>query len=245
MTDDPGLRRYGMRSGIAVEVLVPAATVLSAASLSVVLDVDAPWWLNAAVIAVLLLLSVWVAAAIRRAVTVVHEDHILIRTAFATRRVPWEDVQDIRIERVPGAAEHGLPARVVALYDRDGRRLWLPHLNEREVRPLEAELGFLRDLWVGRRGAGWAPVAEVTAKMNAVTAKTEGHAMTSGTVAALAGGCSAFFALGLFLAVGLTTDVLDGVPEDLMAYALFGTFPAVGLVVYVTSVLRRGRRRRL
>ncbi|MFI8952396.1 PH domain-containing protein [Streptomyces sp. NPDC053750] len=245
MAEDPYLRRYGMNGGVAVEFIVPAATLLTAAALSIVLDVEAPSWLIVVVIVVLVLLAVWVTAALRRAVTIVHEDHVLIRTAFATRRVAWADVQGIRIERVPGAAQHDLPARVVALYDRDGRRLWLPHLNEREVRPLDAELGVLRDIWVGQRGESWTPVPRVTAKMNAVTARTEGYALTSGTIAALAGGCSAFFALGLFLAVGLTTDVLDGIPEDLMAYLLFGTFPAVGLVVYVTSAARRRRRRRL
>lgn len=242
MADDPYLRRYGMNGKVAVGFFVPAATLLTAAAVSIVLDVEAPLWL-VVVIVVLVLPAVWVSAALRRAVTIVHEDHVLIRTAFATRRVAWADVQGIRIERVPGAAQHGLPARVVALCDRDGRRLWLPHLNDREVRALDAELGVLRDIWVGQRGESWAPVGQVTAKMNAITARTEGYALTSGTVAALAGGCSAFFALGLFLAVGLTAGVLDGIPEDLMACLLFGTFPAVGLVVHVTTAARRRRRR--
>ncbi|WP_395571919.1 PH domain-containing protein [Streptomyces sp. BK79] len=243
MTDEPSPRRYGMKSGFALEFLVPAATLLIAVALSVVLDIEAPLWLTVLVIAVLTLLAVWTTAAVRRAVTIVHQDHLLIRTAFATRRVAWKDVQGIRIERVPGAAQHNLPQRVVALYDRDGRRLWLPHLNEREVRLLDAELGALREIWMRQRGPSWAPVPEVTARMDAVTAKTEGYALTPGTIATFAGGCSAFFALGLFLVVGLNTDVLDGLSPDLLAYVLVGIFPAVSLIVYLAAVLRRRRRR--
>ncbi|MEU9604127.1 hypothetical protein [Streptomyces sp. NPDC048057] len=243
MTDGQYLRRYGTDRGFALGFFVPAFTLLMGAAGAVVLDDVVPAWVSVAVVAVLVLLAVWVAAAVLRAVTIVRQEHLVIRTAFRTRRIAWGDVQGIQIERIPNAAQHDLPERTVVVYDRDGRRLGLPHLNDREVAELDAEASALRDLWQGWRGPGWAPVPNVAGKMSATAAKASEHALTPGTLAAFAGGCSAWFALMVFLVVGLNTDLLDGIPEDLLVYLLVGPLPVVGLVVYVTTVLRRRRRR--
>ncbi|MEV3956318.1 PH domain-containing protein [Streptomyces albogriseolus] len=155
MTDDPHLRRYDSTKGFAVGFLIPASAPLSGAVLAIVLDVDSPLWVTISVITVVFLLAVWVTAAYSRAATILYEDHILIRTAFRTRRVAWEDVQEIRNERSPAAHQHIVPKRVMVLYDRGGRMFLLPHLTEWAVSSLDTELGVLRDSWIRRRGEDW------------------------------------------------------------------------------------------
>ncbi|MFH9855574.1 hypothetical protein ACH4NV_13500 [Streptomyces althioticus] len=243
MTEDPYLRRYDSTKGFAVGFLIPAGALLIGAALTVVLDVESPLWVTVSVITVVVLLAVWVAAAYGRAATILYEDHIQIRTAFGTRRVAWQDVQEIRNERNPAADQHDLPKRVMLLYDRDGRRIGLPHLSEWAVDSLDAELEVLREIWIRRRGETWAPIPEVTAKLRKVTAKSERAAEQLGLLSIYAGGCGAWLALMLFLAVGLTTHVLDDVSGNVLAVVLVGTFPAVSLMVYIPLALRRRRRR--
>ncbi|MEU7393672.1 PH domain-containing protein [Streptomyces albogriseolus] len=243
MTDDPHLRRYDSTKGFAVGFLIPASAPLSGAVLAIVLDVDSPLWVTISVITVVFLLAVWVAAAYSRAATILYEDHILIRTAFRTRRVAWEDVQEIRNERSPAAHQHNVPKRVMVLYDRGGRMFLLPHLTEWAVNSLDTELGVLRDSWIRRRGEDWERTPQAIAKLNAVTAKSERAAEQLGFLAVCAGGCAVWPVLALFLTVGLTTDVLDGVPVNVLVLVLVGTFPAVSLMVYIPLALRRRRRR--
>ncbi|MGW4763790.1 PH domain-containing protein [Streptomyces pseudogriseolus] len=244
MSDDPYLRRYDVTKGFSAGFLIPAGAALAAAALPFVFDEDVPPWVTISVITVIVLLAVWVAAAYRRAATILYEDHILIRTAFGTRRVAWEDVQEIRNERNPGADQHDLPKRVMVLYDRDGRRVGLPHLSEWAVDSLDEELRVVRDLWTRRRGEGWAPLPAVTAKLNAVTAKSEKAAEQLGLVSIAVGGCAVWPVLAVFLILGLNTDVLDGMSGNVMAVVLVSVFPAVSLLVYVPLALRRRRRRR-
>ncbi|MER7665436.1 hypothetical protein [Streptomyces sp. NPDC096193] len=244
MTGDPYLWEYRRHKGRAVAFVVPAFMGVIAAAGALVLGGRVPLWISVVVISLVVILAVWVLAALIRAVTVVHRDHILIRTAFWTKRVAWSDVQGLQIERIPSAEQHDLPQWVVALYDSDGRRFWLPHLNERELGKVGDELYALRDLWEEQRGQSWTAAPGIADKMAATTRKTSEYELTSGTLASYAGGCSACLVMGLFSVVAFGTDVLDGVSVDLVTYLLFGTFPTAFLIVYVTSVVRRRRRRR-
>ncbi|MFD2277969.1 hypothetical protein ACFSUJ_01125 [Streptomyces lusitanus] len=243
MSDDPYLRRYDVTRGFSAGFLIRRGAGLTAAALPFVFDEEVPLWATILVIAVIVLLAVWVAAAYRRAATILYEDHILIRTAFTTRRVAWEDVQEIRNERNPGADQHNLPKSVMVLYDRDGRRLALPHLSEWAVDSLDEELRVLRDMWTRRRGEDWAQLPEVTTKLDAVTAKSERAAEQLGLLSIAVGGCAVWPVIAVFLILGLNTDVLDGMSGNVMAVVLVGTFPAVSLMVYVPLALRRRRRR--
>jgi len=104
-----------------------------------------------------------------RSATVTSPEHLTVRGLFRTRRIPWSRVQAIMIEMNPGSiAESDAPRRIVVAYDTAGRRIPLPHLNEktfaRRCGNLESEVDGIRAAWVAGRGPGWAPVAQAQAK---------------------------------------------------------------------------------
>jgi hypothetical protein len=120
------------------------------------------------VAAFLVIVGLLVAWAYRSA-TVTTPEHLTVRGLFRTRRIPWSRVQAIMIEINPGAiAEGAAPKRIAVAYDATGRRVPLPHLNEktfaRRYGSLESEVDNIRAAWLAGRGEGWTPVAHAQAK---------------------------------------------------------------------------------
>lgn len=250
MTESPHLREYRMNRRVSAAFFIPAGLGLVGAALPFLMADDVPTWVSALVLVLLAGLAVWVAAALLRSATVVRREHIMVHGAFRTREIAWSDIQGIRVEEIANTAEHDLPQRVVAVYGGDGRRLGLPHLNEKALgtpRTLHDEVRALCEMWLRWRGDDWEPVPEVEAKMAAKSAKEAAdrlYALTPGRLASVAAGGAFPVIMGVFLALGLGTDVLSGVSGNVMATGLMGSFVAVFLGFYVTTYLRRRRRHR-
>jgi hypothetical protein len=58
--------------------------------------------------------------------TVTNEDHVEARMLWRIRRIPWSQIQDIRVESDPAAAAFDRPTETVVIYDQLGRRITLP-----------------------------------------------------------------------------------------------------------------------
>jgi hypothetical protein len=152
-----------------------------------------------------------------RTATIVTPDHVEARALGRTRRVRWPDIQEIRVEGRPSRHmwrpmlnEHAV------LYDRLGRRIRLPHMNDANLRrcrgrSLHHEIRQLRDTWLQLRGDGWTRVpgiAELIADW-----QCQGSVLTAGIRWALLGAagaavivaCGPFDAGGLLLAVPALT----------------------------------------
>lgn len=249
MSDSTHLREYRMNGRVSAAFFIPAGIGLVAASLPILLGGEVPAWISVPFLVLLLTLGAWATVALRRAGTFVSGEHILIRAAFKDKEVAWPDIQDIRIEEIPNTAEHGLPQQLVALYHRDGRRLGLPHLNEKALggpQALHDEVYALREMWLLRRGDDWAPDPAVAAKLAAKAAKeadARQYALTPGQLALASMGCGFPLVMGVFLWLGLGTDVLDDIDENLLAFGVVGTIALVPVTVLLTTLVRRRRRR--
>ncbi|MFB7983984.1 PH domain-containing protein [Streptomyces vinaceus] len=87
-----------------------------------------------------------------RSATLVDNTGIRVRGITRTRRVAWEEVQDIRAEPVPGS-DGGLTPRVVAYaYLTGGRRTLLKHLDDKDY-DVDREIAVLRAARSELRGA--------------------------------------------------------------------------------------------
>src|ERR1700730_18581067 len=83
---------------------------------------------------VLVALIVWLLGWTGRTATLVTDEAIGLRRMFHTLWIPWSRVQDIAVEFNAGAvASDKVPKTVVALYDEQGRRRVLPHLNDKNL----------------------------------------------------------------------------------------------------------------
>jgi hypothetical protein len=95
--------------------------------------------------------------------TVRGPDGLAVRGLLRTRTFAWPDIQDIRIEPNP-AAQLGFdsPRNLAFLYDGAGRRVALPHLNEKNLAKLgltlATEVEAIRSAWHRQRGPHWAPL---------------------------------------------------------------------------------------
>jgi hypothetical protein len=125
----------------------------------------AQFWFIGGFFAVVGLLVAWAF----RSATMTSPEHLTVRGLFRTRRIPWPRVQAIMIEVNPGSfAEGSAPRRIVVAYDAAGRRIPLPHLNEktfaRRYGSLESEVDGIRAAWLAARGEDWVPVAHAQAR---------------------------------------------------------------------------------
>ncbi|MEU1519440.1 PH domain-containing protein [Streptomyces sp. NPDC005811] len=102
----------------------------------------------------------WLFYATLRCSTAADIKAIHVRGIARWRRLAWEDIQDIRAEANPGAGmQSGAPGVLVYAYDRDGRKVLLPFLDDQHVN-VERELGVLLGAWEELRGEDWAPSPE-------------------------------------------------------------------------------------
>lgn len=99
------------------------------------------------------LLLVW----LLRAGTVVSPQGITIRGLFRTEHLHWGDIQELRVEPIPGEYHPDAPAEALYAYDGSGTRHDLPYLDEKSVGSgvaLEHEAEWLRGIWQQRREGG-------------------------------------------------------------------------------------------
>ncbi|PRX99083.1 PH domain-containing protein [Allonocardiopsis opalescens] len=102
---------------------------------------------------------------VERSATLVDDGGVALRGPFRTIRYPWSQIADLTVESVVGAvSETGVPRPgpggrpdLVALYDRTGRRRYLPGFSSATVPGFHQEAAALRAEWERRRGADWTP----------------------------------------------------------------------------------------
>lgn len=188
-------------------------------------------WLLLGLTVIVGLLVVWV----HRVATVTTPEHVAVRGLFRTRRIPWSRVQAIAIELNPGRiAESGAPNRIVVVYDDAGRRITLPHLNEkrfeRRYGNLESEVDGIRAAWLAGRGEAWAPVAHVQARAAEVARR--------GLSPWLVGLIWAFMALPIVTVLALVTIVAElALPWPMALLAEPEAILVVPTVVYLVAAV--------
>jgi hypothetical protein len=107
-------------------------------------------------VALMALLCVWAVLTVRRGRTTVGVDGVATRGAFRVRRWAWHDIYDLRVETRPG--QRGADAKSLTfLYDNDGRRALLPHLDDWQLPDLWAEVADLHTAAARHRGMTWEP----------------------------------------------------------------------------------------
>jgi hypothetical protein len=204
----------------------------------------AKFWFIAAFFVIVGLLVTWA----YRSATVTSPEHLTVRGLFRTRRIPWSRVQAIMIEMNPGAiAEGAAPKRIVVAYDETGRRIPLPHLNEKTFvegyGSLESEVDSIRAAWLAGRGETWAPVAHAQAR----AAEMVRYGVNSWMVGLMWASLT-LPVVAIVFVVGLIVGVSGPWPVSLIFQP--GAFLVVpGLVFFVAAVAslisrRRARTRR-
>jgi Bacterial PH domain len=111
-------------------------------------------------------------AGVRRSATVIKHDYLAVRGLSRVKRIPWADIQDIRVEmNLARIGTRRAPKELVIVYDQHGKRTTLPHLNQVTLTghgmSLPAEVKALQNTWMQLRGEQWAPEPEVVKKITA------------------------------------------------------------------------------
>ncbi|MFG2979736.1 PH domain-containing protein [Streptomyces sp. NPDC048258] len=123
-------------------------------------DETIPGWVKLLVTGVLLAFFGWLVIAARRCATSVDLKGIRVRTMVRTRRLAWEDVQDIRAVPNPSAHMAANAPKVIAYaYGADGKRVQLMYVDDIHV-AVDREIEVIRAAWAELRGEGWEPSAE-------------------------------------------------------------------------------------
>ncbi|MEU9301724.1 PH domain-containing protein [Streptomyces sp. NPDC048269] len=153
-------RDYRIKPG-RTAVLLGVMGVGSLAVLTPVWSEEAiPGWVKSLVTGGLLAFFGWLVIAARRCVTSVDLKGIRVRTLVRTRRLAWEDVQDIRAVPNPSASMAANAPKVIAYaYGADGKRVQLMYVDDIHV-AVDREIAVIRAAWAELRGEGWEPSAD-------------------------------------------------------------------------------------
>ncbi|MFG2264638.1 hypothetical protein [Streptomyces sp. NPDC048720] len=117
--------------------------------------------------------------------TLVGRSGIAARWTLTERRWDWHDVYDLRAEPVPNAAGHARKW-FAYLYDTEGRRFLLPHLDDWQLDDVPGEVAALREAGARERGAAF----ERRAAVEELVRRRAGH--RKAWQRAVAGGVFAF-----------------------------------------------------
>jgi len=241
--DDAFRREYRLaKTGLLWGLCAPAVVPGVALVVDLALDDEVPAAVAIAVGAVFAALLLWVVLSVTGAATIVDATQVTIRGAFGSHATAWPDVQGIEIELNPAAVRRGLPERIVVLYDSSGRRLVLPHLNDRAVADLEGEVEDLRAAWMLRRGEDWAPVGKAADKI----ARARAYPRPLAHIAVGAMLCAMMAGTVLFCVI-LVTGLYDVISENPVTETLFHPAAVIGvmpLLVYIGTLVIGGIRRR-
>ncbi|MEV0483925.1 PH domain-containing protein [Streptomyces sp. NPDC050508] len=130
-------------------------------------------------VALMAVLVVWAVLTVRRGRTTVGADGVATRGAFRVRRWAWHDIYDLRIEARPGQRSADVKS-LTYLYDNDGRRARLPHLDDWQLPDLWAEVADLHTAAARHRGMTWErrPAVEVRIGERAAYRKAQERGIT-------------------------------------------------------------------
>ncbi|MFE1309257.1 hypothetical protein [Streptomyces sp. NPDC058755] len=143
-----------------------------------------PQWVPASLAACYLLLAAQMVVYMRRGRTLVGARGITARRAVTERSRAWQEIYDIRAEPVPNAAQSARKW-FTYLYDTEGRRFVLPHMDDWQLDDVPAEVAALREAAARHRGAAWERRPEVEARIRrrAGHRKAWQRAITGGLIA--------------------------------------------------------------
>ncbi|MEU8775020.1 PH domain-containing protein [Streptomyces sp. NPDC048606] len=148
-------REYRVHARQMTAVYVAVGIGTPGVALSVMNLDDAPGGVKALVMAVILVFFGWLVWASKRCSTSADLQGIRVRRFTRSRRLAWEDVQDIRAVPHPGAALAGSGPNLVSYaYDSTGRRLRLVYVDDDHV-DVRREVDALRAAWEELRGPDW------------------------------------------------------------------------------------------
>ncbi|MEU6540719.1 PH domain-containing protein [Streptomyces sp. NPDC047000] len=110
--------------------------------------------------AVLLVLAVgavfWVLRSPRQSRTLVDSDGVTVHGAFLARRIPWSEIYELDVRKVPKGERTSAFVRTV-----NGRRRPLPQVNDWQVEELRAEVAAIRKIGTRYGARTWERVPEV------------------------------------------------------------------------------------
>ncbi|MFI5685196.1 hypothetical protein [Streptomyces sp. NPDC051636] len=197
-----------------------------------------PGRLKVAIIVCLTALLVPLLAWSSRSATVISRECVTVKGLRRAERTAWRDIQGIEIEPGPGSR----PRMLTVMYDRQGRRTALPHLDDRNVASLEDEVLVLRAQWEGLRGEDWQPVQRV------VTAQGLFLDLAGAVMVGLTAALTAImWSVGVFVVLlisGVLEDAEDYGPplSVLLSAEMLLIVPALAFAVTtIRAMLRRER----
>ncbi|MGW2701201.1 PH domain-containing protein [Streptomyces sp. NPDC001340] len=149
---------------------------------------DLPRWVPVSLAALYLVLIARLALYMRRARTLVGARGVTARRALTERSRAWHDIYDIRAERIPNSNAYA-DKWITYLYDTDGRRFVLPHMDGRQLDDPPTEVARLREAAARHRGMGWdrRPEVEARIRRRAGHRKAWERAFTGGVIALVCG----------------------------------------------------------
>jgi Bacterial PH domain len=174
--------------------------------------------------------------------TIIKHDYLAVRGLFRVKRIPWADIQDIRVEKNPGRmGSRQAPRELVIVYDQYGKRITLPHLNQVTLnghgRSLPAEVRALHNTWMQLRGEQWAPEPAVVSK---VAARSR-YAMPSWALGFVWSIAATLFGTALAI-IGLATS--NGNPPPFLLSPIIVLILPLATFAGVTTASAVARRRR-
>ncbi|MEU9165026.1 PH domain-containing protein [Streptomyces sp. NPDC048424] len=133
-----------------------AAMFLGLGSLCLKLQ-DGPWSEGSTLLltGLTLVLAALCGYGLRSRFTTVDDQGITTGTWCRVRRLPWDEIHDIRM--VAAAEIASGPRTLTYAYRSDGRRVLLRCVNDDDLPVLDLEVAILRSLLRERRPADWAP----------------------------------------------------------------------------------------
>ncbi|MFF4039906.1 hypothetical protein [Streptomyces sp. NPDC001816] len=147
-----------------------------------------PPWVPASIAACYLLGAARMVVYMRRGRTLIGARGITARRALTERSRAWHEIYDIRAEPVPNAAKSARKW-FTFLYDTEGRRFVLPHMDDWQLDDVPAEVAALREAAARHRGAAWdrRPEVEARIRRRAGHRKAWERAFTGGVIALVCG----------------------------------------------------------
>ncbi|MEU3060947.1 PH domain-containing protein [Streptomyces subrutilus] len=169
-------RDYRIRSGRTTVLVLAVGGGWLAALLPLWNDETIVGWVKLLVAGLLVVLFGWLLFAARRCSTSADLKGITVRGMTRTRRLAWEDVQDIRAVPNPSATmARNAPKVLSYAYDTDGKRLLLAYVDDVHV-TVEREIDLLRAAWTELRGEDWEADADAARRIRRQHAREAGTA---------------------------------------------------------------------
>ncbi|MGO4462949.1 PH domain-containing protein [Streptomyces sp. M-16] len=180
-------RDYRIRSQQMSAVYVAVGIGTPGVVLSVLNLDDVPAGVKLLLIAAVLVLFGWLVWASKRCATSIDLKGVRVRRFTGSRRLAWEEIQEIRAVPNPSAGMNKNQPRVISyVYDSAGRRVQLMYVDDNHV-DVAREIGLMRAAWEELRGADWASDPQALARMERQVVR-EGRMM-----AGVLWGCGIFF----------------------------------------------------